>query len=223
MALSGFYMKDKKQVIESIKQNKIIAIIRGVEEDKTAELIGALYDGGIRAAEFAFGGDEEKTARMIKIAVKNFGDCMQIGAGTVTNARRLDLALSSGAAYVITPVCDASFVSRCKAEGVCTVIGSLTPTEIKTAADSGADFVKLFPADAFGPRYIKSVLAPLEGVNIIAFGGITQANVNDYLNAGAVAVGIGAELVDKAAIALSDFAPIVEKAKALSFAVKQRF
>lgn len=213
-------MKDKKQVIETIKQNKIIAIIRGVEEGKTAELIGALYNGGIRAAEFAFGSDEEKTARMIKIAVDNFGDRMQIGAGTVTDARRLELALAAGATYVITPVCDTSFVSRCNAEGICTIIGSLTPTEIKTAADSGADFVKLFPADAFGPHYIKSVLAPLEGVNIIAFGGITQTNVNDYLSAGAVAVGIGAELIDKAAIASSDFAVITEKAKVLRAAVK---
>lgn len=208
-------MKDKRQIVEAIKQNKIIAIIRGVEEDKIANLLSALYQGGVRAAEFAFEGDGKKTAQTIKFAVDNFGDKMYIGAGTVTDSDRLELALKAGAGYVITPVCDTSFVSRCKEQGVCTIVGALTPTEIKTAADSGADFVKLFPADAFGPRYIKSVLAPLGHLNIIAFGGITKNNIDEYLSAGAVAVGIGAELVDKKAIAADDFGTITARAKSL--------
>lgn len=208
-------MKDKGQIVEAIKQNKIIAIIRGVEEDKIANLLSALYQGGVRAAEFAFEGDGKKTAQTIKFAVDNFGDKMYIGAGTVTDSDRLELALKAGAGYVITPVCDTSFVSRCKAQGICTIVGALTPTEIKTAADSGADFVKLFPADAFGPRYIKSVLAPLGHLNIIAFGGITKNNIDEYLSAGAVAVGIGAELVDKKAIAANNFETIAARAKSL--------
>lgn len=213
-------MKDKRQVVEAIKENKIIAIIRGVESEKVGSLLSSLYNGGIRAAEFAFEGDGSKTAQTIKYAVDNFGDKMFIGAGTVTNVARLDLALQSGAEYVITPVCDTSFVSRCNGQGVCTIVGALTPTEIKTAADSGADFVKLFPADAFGARYIKSVLAPLGQLNIIAFGGINKTNVNEYLSCGAVAVGIGAELVDKKAIVVNDFGKITERAKSLVELIK---
>lgn len=208
-------MKDKLQVVEAIKENKIIAIIRGVEDAKVERLLSALYDGGIRAAEFAFEGDGKKTAQTIGFAVNNFGNEMFIGAGTVTSPERLDLALEAGADYLITPVCDATVASRCKSEGVCSIVGALTPTEIKTAADSGADFVKLFPADAFGPRYIKSVLAPLGRLNVIAFGGITKNNMNEYLTSGAVAVGIGAELVNKKAIAANDFGSITECAELL--------
>ena len=205
-------MHKKHETIAAIRRNKTIAIIRGAEE-KTDELLGSLLRGGITAAEFPFCGDDEKIAQRIKLAVREFGDEMYIGAGTVTTEKRLALALEADADYVITPVFDEMIAEGCKKAGVCSIIGAFTPTEIKSATDSGADFVKLFPANFLGPDYLKAILAPLKGTELIVFGGITTENVRSYLEAGAVAAGIGADLVDKKAIESGNFDVIEEKAR----------
>ena len=205
-------MHKKHETIAAIKRGKAVAIIRGIEE-KTDELLAALCRGGIEAAEFTFGGDDEKIAQTIKDAARKFGDKMYIGAGTVTTEKRLALALEAGADYVITPVCDVKIAEECKKAGVCSIIGAFTPTEVKAAVDAGADFVKLFPANFLGAAYIKAILAPLKGANIIVFGGITTENFRSYLEAGAVAAGIGADLVDKKAIESRRFDVIEEKAR----------
>jgi len=206
-------MLTKTDIVSAIKKQKIIAIIRGVEESKCDALLAALYRGGVCAAEFAFDDDYAKTAEIIKDAIAKYGDKMLIGAGTVTDEKRLEAALSAGAKYVITPVCDSFIVERTKNLEVCTVVGALTPTEVRQAMNCGADFVKLFPADAFGPKYVKALLAPLGNVPIIAFGGITAANVGEYLSSGAVAAGIGSDLVVRKAIEAGDFDFITEKAR----------
>lgn len=205
-------MHKKHETVAGIKRGKAVAIIRGVE-NRTDELLGSLLRGGITSAEFTFGGDDEKIAQTIKNAVKKFGDEMYIGAGTVTTEKRLFLALEAGAAYVITPVCDVKIAEECKKADVCSIIGAFTPTEIKTAVDAGADFVKLFPANFLGADYVKAILAPLKGTNVIVFGGITTENIRSYLEAGAVAAGIGADLVDKKSIESGKFDIIEEKAR----------
>lgn len=213
-------MYDKKAVVSAIKKYKVIAIIRGVDEGLTDSLLNALYNGGIRLAEFAFDKDEEKTARMILNAVDKFGGKMYIGAGTVTNEKRLELAVKAGAGYIITPVCDTGLAKKLCKKNICCITGALTPTEVKNAHDAGADFVKLFPADAFGAEYIKALLAPLAGVDIIAFGGVNAANLREYIGAGAVAAGVGADLIDKKAIECGKFDVIEEKARNMSETVE---
>lgn len=205
-------MYNKNEVACALEREKIMAIIRGVQKNDVPNLLNALYEGGVRAVEFPFGENEDETAETIFEAVKSFGDKMYIGAGTVINTKRFELSLSSGAGYVITPVCDLGLAEACKATKLCSIIGAFTPTEVKEADNAGADFVKLFPADAFGPSYIKAILTPLKGIKIAAFGGINLSNADDYFNAGATLLGVGADLVDKRAIACRAFDKISAKA-----------
>lgn len=210
--LKSEFKYNKEETVNALCGEKIIAIIRGVEQKDLFSVLRALYDGGVRAVEFPFGKDEETTARLVSEAVEQFGHSMYIGAGTVIDSKRYELALSAGARYLITPMCDLALAEACKALGVCSIIGALTPTEIKEASNAGADFVKIFPANTFGPSYIKAVSVPLEGIKLAAFGGINSDNMADYFNAGAVLAGIGSDLVDKKAIEERRFDVISEKA-----------
>lgn len=205
-------MYNKNEVACALERAKIIAIVRGVLKKDVPDLLNALYDGGVRAVEFPFGENEDETAETIAEAVKIFGDEMLIGAGTVINTKRFELSVSSGVGYVITPVCDLGLAEACKATKLCSIIGAFTPTEVKEADNAGADFVKLFPADAFGPSYIKAVLTPLSGIKIAAFGGVNLSNADDYFKAGATLLGVGADLVDKRAIDEGAFDKITTKA-----------
>lgn len=207
-------MYNKNEVACALERAKIIAIVRGVLKKDVPDLLNALYDGGVRAVEFPFSENEDETAETIAEALKAFGDAMLIGAGTVINTKRFELSVSSGVGYVITPVCDLGLAEACKATKLCSIIGAFTPTEVKEADNAGADFVKLFPADAFGPSYIKAVLNPLRGIKIAAFGGVNLSNSDDYFKAGATLLGVGADLVDKRAIAEGSFDKITAKAAA---------
>lgn len=205
-----------KDFFNVVKQNKIIVIVRGIESEKILPLFNALYNGGVRLAEITFGvASDEQTAADIALAKSNFGDKMLVGAGTVTDINRAKHALSAGADYIISPVCDCDVIRFAASNNLPCIAGAFTPTEIKTAYDNGADLVKVFPAEALGPAYLKSISAPLNYIPLVPFGGITAQNVKDYFNVGAVAVGIGAAVIDKKSVANGDFKKIENNAKSI--------
>lgn len=190
--------------------------MRGIESEKILPLFNALYSGGVRLAEITFGvASDEQTAADIALAKSNFGDKMLVGAGTVTDINRAKHALSAGADYIISPVCDCDVIRFAASNNLPCIAGAFTPTEIKTAYDNGADLVKVFPAEALGPAYLKSISAPLNYIPLVPFGGITAQNVKDYFNVGAVAVGIGAAVIDKKSVANGDFKKIENNAKSI--------
>ena len=128
-----------------------------------------------------------------------------LGAGTVIDAETANRVIDAGASYIGSPVFRRAGMSACHRRDVAVMPGCFTPTEILDAWDAGADIVKVFPATALGPGYIKDVRAPLPQVRLMPTGGVTVDNAGEWIRAGAVAVGVGTALLDAKAIASGDY------------------
>ena len=208
-------MRDK--IIEKIKAEKIIVIVRGVKKDKLVPLAEAMYQGGIRLLEVAYdaNGDvsDEDTAKSIEVLADYFTDRMYIGAGTVITQKQVELTKSAGGGFVISPDTYNSVINKTRELEMVSIPGALTPTEIQTAHRYGADFVKLFPIINLGVDYVKALKAPLSHIKLLAVGGINNNNIREYLNAGITGCGIGSNIVSKKLIEDNDFAKICELAK----------
>ena len=207
-----------KQTIERIEENKIVVIVRGVAREDLIPLVEAMYQGGIRLVECTYDASgktpDEQIAANIEMLAKHFEGRMEIGAGTVITEKQVALTAKAGGRFIISPDTDADVIRATKAAGLVSIPGAITPTEVRMAHKAGADFVKLFPIDLYGPKYIKTLSAPLSNVKVLAVNGITDQNMNDYLAAGAVGVGVGSGIVRKDLIAKGDFAGITEAARA---------
>lgn len=206
-----------KQVIDEILQAKIVVIMRGVAREKLIPTVQAMYEGGIRLVECTYDASgnipDEEIAANIALLAKHFAGKMQIGAGTVLSEKQVALTKNAGGSFIISPDTDADVIRATKAAGLVSIPGAITPTEARAAHKAGADFVKLFPVDLYGPKYIKTLKAPLSNIRFLAVNGITKENMGDYLAAGAVGVGVGSGIVNKAMIEADDFAGITALAK----------
>jgi len=207
----------KETVIKAIEQYKVIAILRGIRQDKLLPLAQALYDGGIRLLEVTYSADghiaDEVTASSIRQLSAHFQNKLLIGAGTVLTPNQVRLTKKAGGLFVISPNTDEEVIKESNLRGLVSIPGALTPTEIADAKKAGADFVKLFPASVLGSEYIKAIKAPLSHVKLLAVGGIDETNMTDYLNAGACGIGVGSNITNKEKIANSDWAGITALAK----------
>lgn len=204
--------------IDAIQEYKIIVIVRGVAKEKLISLVQAMYDGGIRLVECTYDASgkisDEEIAANIEMLAKAFEGKMYIGAGTVVTPKQVELTKKAGGQFIISPDTDVEVISATKQAGLVSIPGAITPTEVKTAHKAGADFIKLFPIDLYGPRYIKILKAPLSNVRVLAVNGITAENMKEYLDAGACGVGIGSGVVNKKLIEENDFAGITALAEA---------
>jgi 2-dehydro-3-deoxyphosphogluconate aldolase/(4S)-4-hydroxy-2-oxoglutarate aldolase len=142
-----------------------------------------------------------------------------LGAGTILDAETCRLAILSGAEYIVTPVMSPAVIEMARRYGKPVMCGAYTPTEILAAWERGADFVKVFPANIGGPDYIKAVRGPLPQIPLVPTGGVELHNIADFLKAGAVALGVGGNLVSKKLLAARDFSGIMANAEAFSEAV----
>lgn len=207
----------KQETISAISREKIVAIIRGVEEAKLPRLLQALYEGGIRLAEITFDAKEvipaETTAHQIGQMARVFDGKMLIGAGTVLSVRQAALAVQAGARFLISPNYDRDVIEYAAGAGVVSMPGCITPSEAVQATRWGADFIKIFPSDTLGPKYFKAICAPLSHIAFIAVGGVDHLNVTDFLKAGAVGVGVGSNIINKKMLAEEDYAGITALAK----------
>ena len=204
----------REEIIKKIEKEKIIAIIRGVNEEKLIPLVQALYDGGIKLIEVTFGKDsDEKTAENIRILVENFGGKMYIGAGTVLTEKQVELTAKAGGKFIISPDVYDKVIRKTVESGMVSMPGAFSPTEIRTALRAGADFVKIFPTSVVGAKYIKAIKAPLSDVKLLAVGGVNLENMAEFFSAGVCGFGIGANIIDKKMLEKEDFAGITELAK----------
>ena len=148
--------------------------------------------------------------------IRAVGDAMNgklfVGAGTVCSVELCDLAAGAGAQFIISPDADEAVISRTRELGLISIPGALTPTEIKAAWCAGADFVKVFPASAMGPAYLKAVRAPLSHIPLMAVGGVNEQNAGDFIRAGCCGIGVGGNLVNKEWIAAGEFEKITASA-----------
>lgn len=214
----------KNLVKQSIKEHKLIAIVRGVETEKCVRVAQALYDGGVRLMEITYDQKHpeswETTAKTIGSVAEAFAGKMHIGAGTVTCTELVELTHKYGGRFVISPDVNADVIRRTCALGMVSIPGGLTPTEIMVAHRAGADFVKLFPAGEFGAGYVKAVKAPLSHVDVLVVGGIDETNIAAFLKVGAVGAGIGSNLVNPKWVNAGQYEKITEVARLLVAAAK---
>lgn len=183
--------------LNTILQSKIIAIVRGIPGEKIVDLAKAMERGGIRCIEVTFDQttDGAQTLEAIRALKEQCGDKICVGAGTVMTAQQVTLAAEAGAEYMISPNTDEAVIRQTKQLGKISIPGAMTPSEAVFAYNCGADIVKLFPAGILGADYIKAVKAPLKHIPVVAVGGINAENCRQFINAGAVGVGVGGNLV----------------------------
>lgn len=190
-----------EKVIQSILDNKIIIVVRGVEKENLIPLTQAMYDGGIRLLELTYDAtgkvSDQETAANIKMLSERFKGKMYIGAGTVLKKEQALLTKENGGTFIISPDTNEEIIKYTKEIGLVSIPGALTPTEIQKAHKAGADFVKLFPITNMGSSYVKAVSAPLSHVKLLAVGGVDASNIAEFMKAGAVGVGLGSNIVNK--------------------------
>lgn len=214
-----------EKLLESIYENKIIAIVRGVKSNQICDTVQALEKGGINTVEITLShGDKEDyndSLKSLKLVKEKFGDKIILGVGTAISVEDVENAVAAGAEYIISPNVDENVIKKTKELGKISIPGAFTPSEVVVAANAGADIVKLFPAGILGIDYLKAVKGPLEHIPILSVGGVTPENICKFLEAGAKGVGIGGNLVDLKAIEKGNYKKITEIALKFTQEIKK--
>ncbi len=201
--------KEKQQ--EVIRRTGVIAIIRAGSSENILDAVQAVRDGGLEVMEVTMTTPE--ALDVIEGAAKRFGDQVLFGAGSVLSAETARAAIGAGARFIVSPTLIPETIDVCRRHSTVVIPGCFTPTEIQTAWELGADFVKVFPAEPGGPPYIKALLAPLSHVALVPTGGVTIENAGRYLRAGAAAVGVGSGLVSQEILDNRNFPLLTERAE----------
>ncbi|MER2262931.1 MAG: bifunctional 4-hydroxy-2-oxoglutarate aldolase/2-dehydro-3-deoxy-phosphogluconate aldolase [Psychrobacillus sp.] len=199
-------------VLDQLKDCPIIPVLRKIPYEKSASIIQALYDGGIRAVEITM--DTENAEDMIREAVETFSGRMLVGAGTVLTIEDCERAMDAGAQFLVAPNFNSDVLAYAVEKNIPFIPGVFTPSEMVQADRAGAAMVKLFPASTLGPGFIKDVKGPLGHIDILTTGGITKETVRSYLDAGAVSVGAGSALVRKEFLEREDWAGLSAEVRA---------
>ena len=173
----------------------IVPVVRTTSAESAIKAIEAIYRGGIRSAEITM--TVPGALRALEKIADQFGDRIVLGAGTVLDPETAQSCLLAGAEFFVTPALKLSTIELARRYSKVICPGALTPTEVLTAWEAGADIVKVFPCgNVGGPKYIKALRAPLPHVEMIPTGGVNLETTGEFLKAGACAVAVGAELVD---------------------------
>jgi len=184
----------------------IVAILRAPSGDLLAEVADALLAGGIDVIEVTF--TVPKAEQVLQRVADRLGDKVLLGAGTVLDTETARIALLAGARFLVTPVVNCDVIRLCRRYDRLVMPGALTPTEVLTAWEAGADIVKIFPSEVTGPSYLKALHGPLPQIRLMPTGGVNLETAADFLRAGACALGLGSALVESKAIAAHDFGRI---------------
>jgi 2-dehydro-3-deoxyphosphogluconate aldolase/(4S)-4-hydroxy-2-oxoglutarate aldolase len=209
----------KEKDLQRIVDCGVVAIVRFHRSEELVEVAQAIKAGGVDVIEFTM--TTPNALGIIEASAKEFGEEVLLGAGTVLDPETARAAILSGARYIISPTLNPQVIELCHRYGVIVVPGGFTPTEILTAWELGADMVKVFPASAMGPGYIKDILSPLPQVKLLPVGGVSLSNAAQFIKAGATAVAAGSSLVDKKAVAERDFARLTEIAGNFVTAIRE--
>lgn len=199
-------------VTEQIRAIGIIPVVRAQSAGEALTAVDAICAGGIPILEITM--TVPGAVTIINELTKRLGDDALIGAGTVLDAETARQCIDAGARFIVSPSLDVPTIEACRTLRVPVFPGAMTPTEVVTAWKAGADAVKVFPANAVGgAAYLKSLKAPLPQIELVPTGGVSLKNIAEYVAAGALAVGVGADLADLAAVRNGDAASITAKAR----------
>jgi 2-dehydro-3-deoxyphosphogluconate aldolase / (4S)-4-hydroxy-2-oxoglutarate aldolase len=203
---------DHVNPIEFIKEEILVAVIREATPQTILPIAEALYEGGVKVLEIT--AETPKFTRLIEIIREEMDGRVLTGAGTVLDPETARSAIMAGSEFIVSPTLNADTVKMTKRYGIPSIPGALTPTEILTAYELGADMIKVFPANTFGPGYVKSIHGPFPAVPLMVTGGINMDNLTEYLEAGALAVGLGGNLVNPKQLQHDeDFQRLTQKAR----------
>jgi len=209
--------KRAESVYQAVREEKIIAIVRGVSPTTVIEIAEALLSGGLRLMEITC--NTPGAARMISDVSLAMDGRMLIGAGTVISAELARQVHQAGARYVVAPDVNPEVIRYCAEHDIAVIPGAATATEILTANRLGAHMVKIFPAGGLGIDYIQQLRGPIDAAEFVAVGGVTADNVGDFLRAGCVAAGLGGSLVRKDLVTDANWAGLAELARTVRAAV----
>ena len=212
-------MTDKQTIRERIVDSGIVAVLRGIDEERIVRVGRAMNEAGVSALEVT--ADEPHAREKIAALDRELaGSDTVVGAGTVLDAATAQSVIDAGATFVVSPHVDAEIVRTCNRHNVLAAPGVMTPTEAVTAMEAGADILKMFPASTVGPGHIGALKGPFGDIDIIPTGGVSPDNVDEYFDAGALAVGAGSAVVDYEAIENDDMDGVRETAAAFVDAVE---
>lgn len=210
---------DKQAVLERITTTGVVPVIRAQSADEAASAIAAIQKGGLSVLEITM--TVPGAVELIREVARRTTDAL-VGAGTVLDPATARACIAAGARFVVSPALNLATIEACREAGIVVLPGALTPTEVVTAWNAGADLVKVFPANALGgPSYIKSLKAPLPAVRLVPTGGVNLQTAKDFIKAGAAALGVGADLVDLAALRRGEAELITERARQFLALVKE--
>jgi 2-dehydro-3-deoxyphosphogluconate aldolase/(4S)-4-hydroxy-2-oxoglutarate aldolase len=199
-------------ILRSILDTGVVPVVRTSSAESAVLAIEAVYRGGIRAAEITM--TVPGAVKALEKLADAFGDKLVLGAGTVLDPETARICMLAGAQFFVTPALNLKTVEVAKRYSKIIMPGALTPTEIVTAWEAGADFVKVFPCGALGgAKYIKSLKAPLPHIEMVPTGGVSLETTADFLRAGAAAVAVGAELIDAKTISEGRYEVFEERAR----------
>lgn len=209
-----------KEVLAKILDEGIVPVIRVASAPEAFEVSRAIKDGGVSVIEVAMTTPGAMDA--IKEASQKFGKEVLLGAGTVLDPETARAALLNGAKFLVSPSLNLDVIKMANRYSAVVIPGALTPTEILTAWEAGADLVKVFPiAQVGGPAYLKAIQAPLPHIPLVPTGGVNLQNAGEFIKSGAAAIAVGGELVDKKAAAEKRYSVISENAQKFLAEIKK--
>lgn len=211
---------NKAQILERIREVGVIPVVRASSAEQAIQVVEAITAGGVSLLEITM--TVPGAVAVIEQLSKRFGDGAIVGAGTVLNPEKARDCVNAGARFIVSPALNLDTIRYCREQDVAIMPGALTPTEVVTAWNAGADMVKVFPAGAVGgASYLKSLKAPLPQIELVPTGGVTLATAAAFIKAGASAIGVGADLVDLIAISAGQPEKVTAAARAYVAAVRE--
>lgn len=207
-----------KKIVDALLKAKLVAVVRTTTSRGVIDAVRALKAGGVTCMEITM-----TIPDAVSVIEQLNGEMpgILIGAGTVMTPQMAEDCVAAGAEFIVSPVFDTEVVARIHELGKVAIPGALTPTEVVTAWNSGADLVKIFPAACVGSKYISDLKAPLPDIRLMPTGGINAENIAEYINSGADVICVGSWLVDKKAITVGDYSALTKKAQQILAAMPQ--
>lgn len=204
---------NRTQIVKKIITDKIVAVVRLSEDKDVMQIIDAIYKGGITSMEITM--TTPNAIKIIEMLNNEYENKLLVGVGSVINVKMAEEAISAGAKYVVSPVYNSSIIEISHKKDIPAMPGCFTPTEIYQAYETGADIIKVFPANITGMKFFKAVKAPLPFLKLMPTGGVSLTNANEWIKAGACAVGVGSALLEKEVLADKRYDKLTDNAKTL--------
>lgn len=210
---------NRQDVLRRINEVGVVPVVRAASPEEAIQVIEAIKTGGLYILEITM--TVPHAVKVIEEVTDRYGDEVVVGAGTVLDPETARACILAGANFVVSPCFNIHTIELCRRYSIAVFPGALTPTEVVTAWQAGADAVKIFPCGAVGgARYLASLKAPLPQIEMIPTGGVSLATAADFMAAGAFALGIGADLVDLTAIRSGELEKVTQAARAYIAAVR---